>query len=76
MPERGHKDFILIRDNTLLLGFIGIFIGALVLNLSLSGCFKAGFAGQPIAHSNHIWNFLGLYQVGLTPPSWGALYAS
>lgn len=61
----GIRDFILIRDNTLLLGFIGIFIGALVLNIAF-GLFKAGFAGQPIAHSNHIWNFLGLYLVGLT----------
>ncbi len=61
----GIRDFILIRDNYLLLGFIGIFLGALVLNLSF-GFFKAGFEGQPIAHTMHIWNFLGLFLVGLT----------
>jgi len=61
----GIRDFILIRDNTLLLGFVGIFLGALVLNLAF-GFFKPGFADQPVAHSMHIWNFLGLYLVGLT----------
>lgn len=61
----GFRDFILIRDNYLLLGFIGIFIGALVLNI-VFGFFKPGFADQPIAHTMHIWNFLGLYLVGLT----------
>ena len=61
----GIRDFFLIKDNTLLLGFIGVFIGALALNIGF-GFFKTGFAGQPIAHSNHIWNFLGLYLVGLT----------
>ncbi len=61
----GIRDFLLIKDHTLLLGFIGVFIGALALNIGW-GYFKTGFAGQPIAHSNHIWNFLGLYLVGLT----------
>jgi len=61
----GFRDFILIRDNYLLLGFIGIFIGALVFNIAF-GFFKPGFNDQPIAHTMHIWNFLGLYLVGLT----------
>lgn len=61
----GIRDFFLIRDNTLLLGFVGVFAGALVLNL-VFGYFKPGFAPQPIAHSQHIWNFLGLYLVGMT----------
>ena len=61
----GIRDFILIRENYLLLGFIGIFVGALVLNIGF-GFFKPGFAEQPIAHTMHIWNFLGLYLVGLT----------
>ncbi len=61
----GIRDLFLIRDFHLLLGFIGIFIGALALNLGF-GFFKPGFAGQPIAHSMQVWNFLGLYLVGLT----------
>lgn len=60
----GIRDMILIKDNTLILGFIGVFIGALVLNL-IFGFFKPGFAFQPIAHAKHIWNFLGLYLVGM-----------
>ncbi|MDD3269936.1 MAG: YedE family putative selenium transporter [Syntrophomonadaceae bacterium] len=61
----GIRDFLLIQDNTLLLGFIGIFIGALLLNIYF-GFFKPGFAPQPVAHPQHIWNFLGLYLVGMT----------
>lgn len=61
----GIRDFILIRDNYLLIGFLGIFLGALVLNL-VFGFFKPGFADQPIAHTAQLWNFLGLFLVGLT----------
>ncbi len=60
----GIRDMILIKDNTLLLGFIGVFIGALLLNI-IFGYFKPGFAFQPVAHTKHIWNFLGLYLVGM-----------
>ena len=35
----------------------------LVFNLATGG-FKLSFAGQPVAHSQHIWNILGLYAVG------------
>jgi YedE family putative selenium metabolism protein len=61
----GIRDFILIRENYLLLGFIGIFVGALILNIAF-GFFKPGFSEQPIAHTMHIWNFLGLFLVGMT----------
>lgn len=61
----GIRDFMLIKDYTLLLGFVGIFVGALILNL-VFGFFKPGWVNQPVAHMAHIWNFLGLYLVGLT----------
>jgi YedE family putative selenium metabolism protein len=61
----GIRDFILIKDTYLLLGFLGIFIGALVMNIAF-GFFNPGFENQPVAHSAHIWNFLGLFLVGLT----------
>jgi YedE family putative selenium metabolism protein len=61
----GIRDFILIRDSYLLFGFLGIFAGALILNL-LFGFFKPGFTDQPIAHTMQMWNFLGLFLVGLT----------
>ena len=60
----GIRDSILIHDFTLLLGFAGVFIGALVLNIA-TGSFHFGFASQPIAHSQHLWNFLGMFVVGL-----------
>ncbi|NLW90113.1 MAG: YedE-related selenium metabolism membrane protein [Syntrophomonadaceae bacterium] len=61
----GIRDYLLIKDYTLLLGFLGVFVGALVLNIGF-GFFKPGFAPQPVAHTQHLWNFLGLYLVGIT----------
>ncbi|MGI6412374.1 MAG: YeeE/YedE thiosulfate transporter family protein [Syntrophomonadaceae bacterium] len=61
----GIRDYILIRDNYLLLGFVGILLGALLLNVCF-GFFNPGLSGQPIAHTMHLWNFLGLFLVGLT----------
>lgn len=60
----GIRDLFLFRDSTLFLGYVGVFIGALALNL-ITGKFSLGFAGQPIAHTQHIWNFLGMALVGL-----------
>jgi YedE family putative selenium metabolism protein len=54
---------ILIRDPHLLWGFTGIFAAALIGNIAL-GKFNLGFANQPIAHTAHLWNFLGLAVVG------------
>lgn len=63
----GFRDAILIRDFHYLWGLIGIFAFALVGNLIFNfGAFKVGFIGQPIAHNEHIWNFLGMALAGLT----------
>lgn len=59
----GIRDLILIKDPHLLWGFIGIFATALVGNLVIRN-FNLGFANQPIAHTAHVWNFLGLAVVG------------
>lgn len=61
----GIRDYILTKDTYLLIGFAGIFVGALALNIYF-GFFKPGFADQPIAHTMQLWNFLGLFLVGLT----------
>lgn len=58
------RDFVLFGQMHLLSGFIALIITALVVNLIL-GQFKAGFEGQPIAHTMHIWNFLGMALSGL-----------
>lgn len=60
----GIRDIILVKDYTLIFGFIFIFVAALVGNL-ITGNFKLGFEGQPVAHTAHLWNFLGMFVVGL-----------
>lgn len=61
--QGGIRDIFLLRDFHLFSGFIGIFLAALTLNLAF-GKFQLGFANQPIAHSMHLWNFLGMFLVG------------
>ena len=63
----GIRDTIMLRDAHLLWGFIAIFAVVLVGNLIL-GNFKLGFDLQPIAHSSHLWNLLGMVLVG-----WGSV---
>ncbi|GAB1431952.1 YedE family putative selenium transporter [Spirochaetota bacterium] len=60
----GIRDVAIFRDPHLLYGFVGIFGGALIMNL-VFGFFKPGFAGQPVAHTDGLWNFLGMSLVGL-----------
>jgi YedE family putative selenium metabolism protein len=60
----GVRDLILIRSGHLASGFIAIFAVVLVGNL-IFGNFKLGFADQPVAHTGHVWNFLGMGLVGL-----------
>ena len=65
----GIRDLVLFRENKLLLGFVAILVAALVTNLVLTfgfggSYFKLGFADQPIAHSDGLWNFLGTLLMG------------
>ena len=60
----GIRDMILIRDFTLITGFAAIFVFSLAGNL-IAGSFHLGFADQPVSHSAHLWNFLGMVAVGL-----------
>lgn len=60
----GIRDFILVRDTYLLKIYGVLFLAALAGNLAF-GTFKLGFAGQPLSHSMHIWNFLGLFLTGI-----------
>jgi len=63
----GIRDSIMFQDFKLLYGFIAIFAIALAGNL-VTGSFKLGFQSQPVAHSAHLWNFLGMVVVG-----WGSV---
>lgn len=59
----GLRDTFLIRDASGLITVGILFVGMLIYNL-VTGGFNAGFAEQPIAHSEALWNILGMYVVG------------
>jgi len=59
----GIRDVILFREFKLLLGFVMVFAAALVCNIAF-GLFKPGFSGQPVAHTNGLWNALGMLLCG------------
>ncbi|MBN2372972.1 YedE-related selenium metabolism membrane protein [bacterium] len=58
------RDIILIRDTHLISGVIALIAGAFITNLVFRQ-FQPGITGQPIAHSNHLWNFGGMVLAGL-----------
>lgn len=60
----GFRDFILVKDTFLLKIYGVIFLAAFVGN-QYFGFFKLGYEGQPLAHTGHLWNFLGLFLTGL-----------
>ena len=65
----GIRDIVLFREPKLLMGFGAILVSALVCNLILNGVgeatfFHLGFKGQPIAHTDGLWNCLGMLLVG------------
>ena len=63
----GLRDAFMLKDFHLLYGFVAIFVVTLIGNLAM-GKFHLGFALQPIAHSAHLWNLLGMVLVG-----WGSV---
>lgn len=65
----GMRDFILFRETKMLWGFVAVTVAALLCNLTLTAAtgtsfFKLGFVGQPIAHTDALWNILGLFLAG------------
>lgn len=58
------RDTILLRDTRLLYGVIALIIAAFITNLIL-GQFHPGFTGQPVAHTDGLWNFGGMVLAGL-----------
>ncbi len=58
------RDIFIIRNYHLFTGVAAFTAIAFVLNLTL-GQFNPGLDGQPIAHTNHLWNFLGMVLSGL-----------
>lgn len=58
------RDVVLLRDTHLLNGVLALLAAAFITNLAL-GQFKPGFEGQPVAHTNLLWNFGGMVLAGL-----------
>lgn len=58
------RDIILAKDFHLVSGVAALVVVAFIANLIL-GQFKLGFEGQPVAHNNHLWNFLGMSLSGI-----------
>ena len=58
------RDAMLFKEFSMFGAFGAILVVGIVGNLIL-GSFKLGFLGQPIAHSEWLWNFLGMTLVGL-----------
>lgn len=58
------RDIMLMRDIHLMSGVAALVVAAFLSNLIL-GQVRFGFSDQPIAHSNHLWNFLGMVLAGL-----------
>lgn len=59
------RDVILIKDTYLFTGVVSLLLAALISNLILKQ-FHPGFQGQPIAHTNQLWNFGGMVLAGLS----------
>ena len=59
----GIRDLVLFREPKLIIGFLAIFAAVIAGNLML-GNFHPGFAGQPVAHTDGLWNFLGMLLAG------------
>lgn len=59
----GIRNSVMFKDFGLIMGFVAIIVTVIVGNLIL-GSFHPGFAGQPVAHSDGLWNFLGMALVG------------
>lgn len=57
------RDIFLLKNFDLITVIAGLFVVMLVFNL-VAGNFNLAMAMQPVAHSNVLWNILGMYVVG------------
>lgn len=59
----GISNVIFLKDTSILQGIIALVFFAFITNMFL-GYFHLGFTGQPIAHNDVVWNFLGMLLAG------------
>jgi len=60
----GIRDSIMFKNFAMLSGFIALLVVGIIGNI-IFGQFNFGFANQPVAHTEWLWNILGLGLVGL-----------
>lgn len=58
------RDLFLFRYTHLFLGLAAMFAAAFIANAATGGL-KFGFEGQPVAHNDMVWNYLGMVTAGL-----------
>ncbi|MBQ3275847.1 MAG: YedE-related selenium metabolism membrane protein [Oscillospiraceae bacterium] len=59
----GIRNAVMFKDFGLVAGFLAVIVTVLVGNLII-GKFNPGFTGQPVAHNDGLWNFLGTALMG------------
>ena len=64
----GIRDAVLFRDFRLISAFLAIILTVMAGNLLVGSGLAFSFDGQPIAHSDGLWNLLGMVLVG-----WGSV---
>ncbi len=62
------RDAMMFTDFSMLWGFLAVIVTCVAGNLIL-GKFNPSFSSQPVAHTDGLWNFLGMALVG-----WGSVY--
>lgn len=61
------RDAIMFKDFNMLFGFLAVIVFCIIGNM-IAGKFQLSFADQPVAHTDGLWNFLGMALVG-----WGSV---
>jgi YedE family putative selenium metabolism protein len=64
------RDIFLVKDFHLISGVLAFLAAALLTNyiagnFGADGIYHWGFSNQPISHTDHLWNFLGMGLVGI-----------
>ena len=59
------RDMILFRHWHLFLGVLAMLVAAFLMNKGVLLQFHPGFANQPVAHTDGLWNFGGMVVAGL-----------
>jgi YedE family putative selenium metabolism protein len=61
----GIRDYVLFKNFSMLSTFVALIVVGMTGNL-IFGKFELGFVGQPVAHTDGLWNFLGMMLTGLS----------